>query len=115
MPRPTVSLELTARSAWIWKALPPHAACRTDSCVVRGEIARRFAPRPYGTAFAALRRPTWPDGQVVELGLLSAGSSNHNAELAQGDEGFSGKEGYGAPGEIRTPGLLVRSQEVVLE
>jgi hypothetical protein len=39
-------------------------------------------------------------------------STSYATERPQADEGFSGKENDGAPGEIRTPGLLVRSRRV---
>jgi|SRR5450631_396747 len=49
-------------------------------------------------------------GQVVELSLFSAGSSNHNAELPLATKGSQARRSVVRPGEIRTPGLLVRSR-----
>jgi hypothetical protein len=65
-----------------WCARRDCSALRASSLRDR----RRFAP-PSNLAC----------GQVVELGLFSAGSSNHGVELFGSAEGFSGKESYGAP------------------
>src|ERR1700723_3851453 len=44
------------------------------------------------TAVATRRRPTRRRRRVVELGLLSAGSSNHNAERSQPTKGSQARK-----------------------
>jgi hypothetical protein len=61
-------------------------------CYVRlGEIARRCAPRPFGTAVALRRRPTWPAAKLSNSACLSAGSSNHDTELSEPAKGFQAR------------------------
>ena len=79
-----------------------------------GEIARGFAARPplrYGPPpRCARQRPTRRGRRVVELGLFVCREFELLRRTVGAGKGFSDTENYGAPGEIRTPGLLVRSQ-----
>ena len=67
----------------------------------------QLAAHPCGVA---LRVIDLAYGQVVEPGLFVCQEFEPRRRAGSDDEGFSSKESYGAPGEIRTPGLLVRSQ-----
>ena len=80
-----------------------------------GEIASGpAAPRPPLRSGPpprlARQRPTRRRRRVVELVLLVCREFELERRAGGGDEGFLGKESGGAPGEIRTPGLLVRSR-----
>ena len=75
--------------------------------MVRPERLFALRAHPSGVALRAINLAC---GQVVELGLFVCREFESQRRAGSGDEGFSGKESDGAPGEIRTPGLLVRSQ-----
>jgi hypothetical protein len=55
--------------------------------------------------------PSWPDHQVVELGLFSAGSSNLRHRVVGTDEGFSDRKVMVRPERFETPGVLVRNRK----
>jgi len=78
-------------------------------CGAPGEIAAGpSAPWPRSRSARPKGRPNRLR-RFVELGFLSAGSSNSRLLIARAAEGSQAENLYGAPGEIRTPGLLVRS------
>src|SRR5229473_802591 len=62
----------------------------------RRDYSRR-ALTPSGSPFGG---STWAAGQVVELGLFVCREFESRRRADTDDEGFSGKENYGAPGEI---------------
>jgi hypothetical protein len=74
---------------------------------VRPERLFGLRPHPFGVALRAINLAC---GQVVELGLFVCREFELSRRVEGTYEGLSGKEIIGAPGEIRTPGLLVRSQ-----
>src|SRR5271170_5029071 len=75
--------------------------------MVRPERLFGLRPHPFGVALRAINLAE--DGQVVELGLSMSGvrtrTPNGRNRLV-----ILNSQNYGAPGEIRTPDLLVRSQ-----
>jgi hypothetical protein len=82
---------------------------RPERLLAAAPLVLRFAP----DRRRALRGSVQPgaDAGLSNSACLFAGSSNFGQRTAGIVEGFfSSKENYGAPGEIRTPGLLVRSQ-----
>ncbi len=67
----------STKSRWLVLAKQVPVSCMSGAS---GEIARRYAPRPFGTAFASHRRPTWPAAKLSNSACFSAGSSNHDVE-----------------------------------
>ena len=53
-------------------------------------------------------------GQVVELGLLSAGSSNHNAELAVATKGSQARKVMVRPERFELPASWFVVAEMIL-
>src|SRR5271165_3048361 len=80
---------------------------RARKAMVRPERLFALRAHPFGVALRAINLAGRPSCRTP---LLSAGSSNSQRRTVGTRKGFSGKESNGAPGEIRTPGLLVRSQ-----
>jgi len=76
---------------------------RRDCFGAFGPLASLTLGSPSGRPPSPLR------GAVVELGLLFVGSSNQNADRFVPCFVLNSQIG-GAPGEIRTPDLLVRSR-----
>ena len=80
--------------------------------------ARRDCSRPEGRSSLAFRSGPPSLRAGVQLGLRPSCRTQLVVcwefelcrRVVRTDEGFSGKKSNGAPGEIRTPGLLVRSQ-----
>jgi hypothetical protein len=86
------------RTAAIIEGLPGK-----ESIGAPGEIARRCAPRPFGTAVALRRRPTWPAAKLSNSACLSAGSSNHDTELSEPANGFQARNIMVRPERFELP------------
>ncbi len=95
----------------------PRSGVRLKAFV--DDEVRELLERPYDAARPPLRYGPPPLRGVVQLRLRRScrtplGLRPREFELTRQMSGvrkwFSGKYCYGAPGEIRTPGLLVRSQ-----
>jgi hypothetical protein len=74
--------------------------------VVRPERLFGLRPHPFGVALRAIN---FACGEVVELGLSMSGVRT-KTPCGRNRPVILKSQNNGAPGEIRTPGLLVRSQ-----